>query len=65
MNALTLRELELKHAELNHRAEKLRQNWQTLPATPSAIRLGKEIKLLQRRADDYKALLDAVAGWET
>lgn len=65
MNALTIAELKLKHAELNHRAERLRQNWQTLPATPSAIRLGKEIKLLQQRADDYGRLLDAVAGWET
>ena len=59
MNALTLRELELQHATLNHRAERLRQNWLTLPATPAAIRLGKEIKSLQQRADDYGRLLDA------
>jgi hypothetical protein len=57
VNALTLRELELQHATLNHRAEKLRQKWQALPATPSAIRMGKEIKLLQQRADDYGRLL--------
>lgn len=58
MNALTLRELELQHATLNHRAEKLRQKWKALPATPSAIRLGKDIKLLQERADDYGRLLE-------
>lgn len=58
MNALTLRELDLKHAQLNHRAEELRQKWMTLPATPSAIRLGKDIKVLQDRADDYGRLLE-------
>jgi hypothetical protein len=58
MNALTLAELALQHATLNHRAEKLRQTWMTLPATPSAIRLGKEIKALQERADDYGRLLE-------
>lgn len=62
MNTLTLRELELQHATLNHRAEKLRQQWQNLPATPAAIRLGKDIKLLQQRADDYGRLLEQVKG---
>jgi hypothetical protein len=58
VNALTLAELALQHATLNHRAEKLRQEWRALPATPRAIRLGKDIKLLQERADDYGHLLE-------
>lgn len=59
MNALTLRELELQHATLNHRAEKLRQEWRTAVATnPRSAALGRQVKLLQERADDYKALLE-------
>jgi hypothetical protein len=58
MNALTLRELELQHATLNHRAEKLRQEWRTAPSTgPRASVLGKQVKALQERADDYGRLL--------
>lgn len=63
MNPLTLAELRAQHAQLNLRAEKLRQKWQTLPATPSAIRLGKEIKLLQERADDYGKILTAATEY--
>lgn len=59
MNALTLAELYLQHATLNHRAERLRQQWQNLPPTAKAVALGKEIKLLQQRADDYGRLLAA------
>ena len=62
MNPLTLAELRLRHAQLNERAERLRQNWMLLPATPAAIRLGKEIKLLQERADDYGQLLKGVGA---
>lgn len=58
MNALTLAELKLAHAQLNERAERLRQRWMTLPPTPKAVALGKEIKLLQERADDYGRLLE-------
>ncbi|MEV4228105.1 hypothetical protein AB0J81_13590 [Streptomyces bobili] len=60
MNALTLRELELQYATLNHRAEKLRQEWRTLPHTPRSAALGKQIKDLQQRADDYGRLLDGL-----
>lgn len=62
MNPLTLAELKLRHAELNHRAEKLRQEWRALPATARAIRLGKDIKALQERADDYGRLLEGLEG---
>lgn len=58
MNALTLRELELQYATLNHRAEKLRQQWRNLPPTARAVQLGKDIKDLQERADDYGRLLE-------
>jgi hypothetical protein len=60
MNPLTLRELRLRHAQLDERAECLRQQWRALPAgsSPSrAVALGKEVKDLQERADDYAALL--------
>jgi hypothetical protein len=65
VNALTIAELRLRHAQLTEKAERERQKWQNLPPTPGAIRLGKEIKQLQQRADDYGRLLDAVAGWES
>lgn len=58
MNALTLRELELQYATLNHRAERLRQQWLTLPVSSKSLALGKEIKALQARADDYGLLLE-------
>lgn len=59
MNALTLRELELQHATLNHKAEKLRQEQRATPATsPRALSLARQVRLIQERADDYKALLE-------
>ncbi|MFF5471071.1 hypothetical protein [Streptomyces achromogenes] len=64
MNALTLAELRLRHAALTERAERLEQRWRTLPPTAKAVALGKEIKVLREQADDYKALLDAVATAE-
>ena len=57
MNLLTLLELELQHAQLNERAERLRQEWRTLPHTARSAALGKQIKQLQERADDYGLLL--------
>lgn len=65
MNALTIAELRLKHAQLTERAERLEQGWRTLPVSGKSTVLGKEIKLLRARADDYGRLLDAVEGWET
>lgn len=61
MNPLTKAELQLKHAQLNHEAEKLReQQRHTSAASPRALPLAKQIKLLQERADDYGRLLEAV-----
>lgn len=58
MNALTLHELRLRHAELAHKAEQVRQEWRTLPATGNrALMLGRQVKYLQERADDYGRLI--------
>lgn len=58
MNPLTLREMDLRRAQLAERAERLRQEWRNAPSTgPRALALGKEVRALQERADDYSALL--------
>lgn len=60
MNALVLAELRLKHAQLTERAERLEQEWRTLPVSPRSTALGKKVKSLREQAKDYAALLDAV-----
>lgn len=65
MNALTLKELRLRHAQLDERAERLRQEWRRLPTAVSparAVALGKEVKDLQQRAADYAAILRVAEG---
>lgn len=57
MNPMTLEELRLRHAQLSHRAETLRQEWRTLPTGNRATTLGKRVTALQARADDYAAIL--------
>lgn len=61
MNALTIAELRLRQAELAHKAEKLRQEWRTLPATSTRASVwGKQVKDLQQRADDYASILEGL-----
>ncbi|MFF9268593.1 hypothetical protein [Streptomyces rochei] len=60
MNALTIAELRLKHAQLTERAERLETRWRTLPPTAKAVALGKEIKALREQAADYGELLKGV-----
>lgn len=65
MNPLTLKGIRLRQAQLEERAERLRQQWRALPAgsSPSrAVALGREVKDLQERADDYAALLRVAEG---
>lgn len=66
MNALTIAELELRRAQLAAQAERLRQEWRTLPTGARALRMGKRVKALQERVDDYTRLLglavDSVIG---
>lgn len=58
MNALTLAELRKHQADLAWKAEKLRQEWRTLPATgPRASTLGKQVKALEERANDYAEII--------
>jgi acyl-CoA reductase-like NAD-dependent aldehyde dehydrogenase len=65
MNALVLAELRLKHAQLTERAERLEQEWRTLPVSSRSTMLGKKIKALRDQAKDYAKLLDAVEGWQS
>lgn len=60
MNALTIRELELRRAELAERAERFRQEWRRMPTGTRASNLGKEVKDLQERAEDYRVILDVL-----
>jgi hypothetical protein len=62
MNALTLRELELRRAQLAERAERLRQEWRKLPTGQRALVLGKEVAARDERAADLSALLRMAEG---
>ena len=58
MNPLTIREIDLRRAQLSERAERLRQEWRKTSAVSNrALELGREVKDLQARADDYAAVL--------
>lgn len=58
MSPLTLAELRLQQATLAHRAERTRQEWRSTPATgPRALSLGKQVRALQERADEYRDLI--------
>lgn len=62
MNALTLKELRLRHAQLEERAERLEAHWRLMTATAKAVELGKEVKALKGRAADYAAILRVAEG---
>lgn len=63
MTPLTLAELRFTQASLALKAEKLRDRWRTAPATgPVALSLGKQVKTVQARADEYAALLRVAEG---
>lgn len=60
MNALTLRELELRHAQLAERAARLEAEWRRMPTGAKATVTGKEVTALKERADDYASILDVL-----
>lgn len=65
VNPLTLAELRARQSELALQAERKREEWATAPAVgPRALSLGKQVKALQKRADDYAALLRVAEGME-
>lgn len=65
MSPLTLAELRLQQATLAHRAEIMRNQWRSEPATePPALSLGKQVRDTQARADDYAALIRVAEGME-
>jgi acyl-CoA reductase-like NAD-dependent aldehyde dehydrogenase len=62
MNALTLAELRKHQADLAWKAEKLRQEWRTLPMGNRSTTMGKQVKAMQERADDYAAIIKGLEG---
>lgn len=62
MNPQTLAELRLRRAALEERAERLGAQWRRMPATATAVALGKEVKDLQSRAADYAAIIRVAEG---
>lgn len=62
MNALTLKELRLRHAQLEERAERLEAHWRLMPMTAKAVELGKEVKALKDRAAVYAAIIRVAEG---
>lgn len=60
MTDLVLKELRLRHAQLEERAERLRTEWRGTTATSSrAAALGKRVKQIQADADSYASLIEA------
>jgi hypothetical protein len=57
VNALTLAELRKHQADLAWKAEKLRQEWRTPPMGNRSTTMGKQVKAMQERADDYAAII--------
>ena len=58
VNAVTLAEIDLRRAQLTERAERLRERQAAIAFTSSAARtLAREVRHVQRRADDYAAIL--------
>ena len=58
MTDLVLKELRLKHAQLDLRAERLRcQQRGLVPTSSRALPLARQIKEAQRQADDYARLI--------
>lgn len=56
MNALVLKELNAKHAELEVRAERLRVQWRVMPTGSRSTEAGKRVKEIQAQADSWRAL---------
>ncbi|MGW2513677.1 hypothetical protein ACWC0A_30640 [Streptomyces scopuliridis] len=60
MTDLVLKELKLRHATLDLKAERLRCEWRATTATsPKAAALGKQVKSVQADADAYAAIIEA------
>jgi hypothetical protein len=57
VNALTLAELRKHQADLEWKAEKLRQEWRTLSVGNRTSIMGRQVKALQERANDYAAII--------
>lgn len=57
MSPLTLAELRRTQADYAYRAERLRQEWRTLPTGNRSLTMGKQVRAYQDRADDYAALV--------
>jgi hypothetical protein len=63
VNPLTLSELRLRHAQLDERAERLRQQWRgTSSTSPRALALGKQVMALQGQIADYAAIIRVAEG---
>lgn len=59
MTDLVLKELRLRRAQLDLKAEKLRGEWRTTTATsPKAAALGRQVREIQAQADNYAALVE-------
>lgn len=58
---ITLSELELRRAQLNEKAARLRERQAaTVSTSPSCLALAREIRATQTRADDYGRILEAL-----
>jgi hypothetical protein len=63
---MTVQELRLRHAQLSHQAERLRQEQRSIPAlSPRASALARKVRDVQARADDYATILSSIETKET
>jgi len=63
VNAVTLAEIDLRRAQLTEWAERLRERQAATTSTSgAACTLAREVRRVQRRADDYAAILRLLRG---
>lgn len=61
MHALTMAELRLRHAQLHEKATRLEATWRTLPVGAESTQMGKQVRSLKERAEDYAKTLDLLS----
>lgn len=64
MHALTMAELRLRHAQLHEKATRLEATWRTLPTGAKSTQMGKQVRSLQERAEDYAHLIERIDSAE-
>jgi hypothetical protein len=61
LEPITIAELELRRAQLTEKAARLRERQAaTVSTSPACLALGREVRAVQQRAEDYGRILEAL-----